>query len=146
MVQLVGKGSPEIKGNTLRTYLFLLKEGASELRDVQKSLGFSTPSLASYHLGKLVDAGYACQDEHGRYIIVWDATKELLEGYIRIGTMVIPQLFFFSILFTIVISFFAVMSFFFSSYVPLLAAASLALVAAFWYETSIVWKKLTSWR
>jgi hypothetical protein len=146
MVHPVDTGSPEIKGNTLRTYLFLLKEGASELRDVQKSLGFSTPSLASYHLGKLVDAGYACQDEHGRYIIVWDATKELLEGYIRIGTMVIPQLFFFSILFTIVISFFATMSFFASGYVPFLAAASLALVVAFWYETGIVWRKLISWK
>jgi hypothetical protein len=142
----VGKGGSEIKGNTLRTYLFLLRSGSSELRDVQRSLGFSTPSLASYHLGKLVEAGYATQDAYGNYMIVWDATKELLEGYVRIGTVVFPQLFFFSILFTLVIGFLAIMAIFTSAYVPLLAAASVALVGAFWYETMKVWRRLTSWK
>jgi len=142
----VGKGSSEIRGNTLRTYLYLLRSGSSELRDVQRSLGFSTPSLASYHLGKLVEAGYVTQDSHGTYMIVWDATKELLEGYVRIGTVVFPQLFFFSILFTLVIGFLAAMAIFTSSYVPLLAGASLALVGAFWYETVKVWRRLTSWK
>jgi hypothetical protein len=141
-----GKSPVEIKGNTLRTYLYLLKTGSSDLRDVQRSLGFSTPSLASYHLGKLVDAGYASQDEHGRYMIVWDATKDLLDGYIRIGSVVFPQLFFFSVLFSAVIGFLAVMSLLFPAYVPLLAIASVCLVGAFWYETVKVWRKLTSWK
>ncbi len=136
----------EIKGNTLRVYLFLLNSGSSELREVQRSLGFSTPSLASYHLGKLVEAGYVSQDEHGRYAAVKDATKELLEGYVKVGTVVVPQLFFFSILFTAVIGFLVVMSVFYSAYVPLLGLASLALVAAFWYETVRVWRRMTSWK
>ena len=140
------KATPEIKGNTLRTYLFLLHSGTSELRDVQRALDFSTPSLASYHLGKLVEAGYVSQDEHGRYMIVWDATKELLEGYVRVGTAVFPRLFFFSILFTVIIGFLAAMSLFSPAYVPLLAAGSVAMIGAFWYETVKVWKKLTSWR
>ena len=146
MARPAGKGGAEIKGNTLRTYLFLLRSGSSELRDVQRSLGFSTPSLASYHLGKLMEAGYATQDTYGNYMIVWDATKELLEGYVRIGTVVFPQLFFFSILFTLVIGFLAFMAIFTSAYVPLLAAASVALVGAFWYETMKVWRRLTSWK
>jgi hypothetical protein len=78
-------------------------------------------------------------------MVVWDATKELLEGYIRIGTIVFPQLFFFSILFTVVIGFLVAMSFLDSAYVPLLAVASLSLVGAFWYETARVWMRLTSW-
>jgi DNA-binding transcriptional ArsR family regulator len=141
-----GSGSREIKGNTLRVYLYLLQSGATELRDVQRSLGFSTPSLASYHLGKLVDAGYVSQDDQGRYSVTKDATKELLEGYVRVGTVVFPQLFFFSVLFTLVIGFLAAMSLLTSAYVPLLAVASLVLVGAFWYETARVWKKLTSWK
>jgi hypothetical protein len=140
------KTPPEIKGNTLRTYLYLLKSGTSELRDVQRALGFSTPSLASYHLGKLVEGGYVTQDERGRYMIVWDATKELLEGYVRIGTVVFPQLFFFSILFTAVIGFLGAMSLFASAYVPLLVAGSAVMLVAFWYETVKVWRKLTSWK
>ena len=130
----------------MRTYLFLLREGTSELREVQHSLGFSTPSLASYHLGKLVEAGYATQDQNGRYTIVWDATKELLDGYVRVGTVVFPQLFFFSVLFTAVIGFLIAMSLLYSAYVPLLAIASAALVGAFWYETARVWRKFTSWK
>ena len=140
------KETSEIKGNTLRVYLYLLKTGTSELRDVQRSLELSTPSLASYHLGKLVEGGYVSRDERGHYIVVWDSTKELLEGYIRIGTVVFPQLFFFSVLFTAVIGFLAAESLFVSYYVPLLAAASVALVGAFWYETIKVWKKLTTWK
>jgi hypothetical protein len=140
------KAPPEIKGNTLRTYLYVLKSGSSELRDVQRALGFSTPSLASYHLGKLVEAGYISQDDRGRYMIVWDATKELLEGYVRIGTVVFPQLFFFSVLFTAVIGFLAVMSLLVSAYVPLLAVGSAVMIGAYWYETIKVWRKLTSWK
>jgi DNA-binding transcriptional ArsR family regulator len=137
---------PEVKGNTLRVYLFLLRSGTSELREVQRSLGFSTPSLASYHLGKLVEAGYVTQDEHGRYMVIWDATKDLLEGYIRIGTVVFPRLFFFSVLFTPVIAFMTVMTYLDTAYFPFLATSSIALVGAFWYETVKVWKKMTSWK
>ncbi|MDA4124086.1 MAG: winged helix-turn-helix domain-containing protein [Thaumarchaeota archaeon] len=145
MGQPAGKTTREVKGNTLRVYLYLLHTGNSELRDVQKSLGFSTPSLASYHLGKLVEAGYVSQDEKGKYGVVKDSTNEILEGYVRIGAVVFPQLFFFSVLFTGVIGFLAFASFYSSSYVPLLAGASVALVAAFWYETVKVWRRLTSW-
>jgi len=140
------KDLPEIKGNTLRVYLYLLRSGTSELREVQRSLSFSTPSLASYHLGKLVEGGYVTQDEHGRYMVIWDATKDLLEGYIRIGTVVFPRLFFFSVLFTPVTAFLIIMTFLNPSFLPLLAACSVALVAAFWYETMKVWKKMTSWK
>ncbi len=136
----------EIKGNTLRVYLYLLNSGASELRDVQRALGLTTPSLASYHLGKLVDGGYVAQDAHGRYSVVQDATREILEGYVSIGTVVFPRLFFFAVLFTAVIGFLAVMSLLTASYVPLMVAASLALLGAFWYETVKVWRRLTSWR
>ncbi len=146
MAQPARKETSEIKGNTLRVYLYLLQSGASELRDVQRSLGFSTPSLASYHLGKLVEAGYVAQNERGQYTVVKDSTKEILEGYVRVGTVVFPQLFFFSVLFTAVIGFLAFMSLSVSSYVPLLVTASIALVGAFWYETIKVWRRLTTWK
>lgn len=144
--QRLVRPTPEIKGNTLRAYLYLLRSGTSELREVQRALDLSTPSLASYHLGKLVEAGYVSQDDRGRYMIVWDATKELLEGYVRVGTVVFPRLFFFSIFFTAVIGFFAAMALFQAAYVPLLAAGSAVMIGVFWYETVKIWKKLTSWK
>ena len=136
----------EIRGNALRVYVHLLKHGPSELRDIQRSLGLSTPSLASYHLGRLTRAGYVSQDQYGKYQVTSKPPADILAGYSKVGTAIIPQLFFFSVLFTAVIGFFAVMSFYNGAYVPLLAGGSAVMVAAFWFETTRVWKKLTSWR
>jgi hypothetical protein len=146
MVQRGPRKAPDITGNTLRVYLCVLQSGPSELRDIQKSLEFSTPSLASYHLGKLIEAGYVSQNDHGQYLVTKDSTRELLEGYVNVGAFVVPQLFFFSILFTGVIGFLAYMALSLSSYVFLLAVASIALVAVLWYETAKVWKRLATWK
>ncbi|MDE1858106.1 MAG: hypothetical protein KGI26_03450 [Thaumarchaeota archaeon] len=139
------KGPADIRGNTLRVYVYLLRSGASELRDVQRALGFSTPSLASYHLGRLVEAGYATQDEHGRYLVVQGATNAILDGYTKLGGVVVPQLLFFAIMFSVVIGFFAYMSLMYAAYVPLLVGAAAVMVLVFWYETARVWRRLASW-
>src|SRR5712692_3779289 len=94
-----GRRGRGLKGNTLRVYLHLLRHGPCELRDVQRSLEFSTPSLASYHLNRLIQAGYAAQNENGQYYSVKDASGEILEGYMRIGAVLVPQLSFFAVLF-----------------------------------------------
>ncbi len=136
----------ELKGNTLRVYLHLLRQGPCELRDVQRSLGFSTPSLASYHLGRLIETGYAAQNETGRYYSVKDASAEILEGYTRIGAILVPQLSFFAVLFTPLIVFFGLESLTNPNYVALLVLASLGLVVVVWYETVRLWRRLTSWK
>jgi hypothetical protein len=51
----------EIRGITLKVYLYLLKHGSPELREVQRGIYLSSASLASYHLGKLSEAGFAKQ-------------------------------------------------------------------------------------
>ncbi len=133
----------EIRGNTLKIYLFLLKHGPSELRDIQRGLDLSSASLASYHLGKLVEAGYAKQDEYGRYSAVKEASDKILEGYSKIGPAMVPQLFFFSLLFTILAVVFsvAILAGFLS--VPYLIGVSFAMLVVFWVETIRLWRKLT---
>ncbi len=140
------EAGPELRGNTLRVYLYILQHGPCELKDVQGGLGFSTASLASYHLGRLIDRGYASQDTYGRYLAAKDATGQILEGYVKVGTVVVPRLLFVSVLFTILVSYFSVMTYRSASYVPLLVASSVALVAVVWYETTRVWRRLASWR
>ncbi len=140
------EAGPELRGNTLRVYLYILQHGPCELKDVQGGLGFSTASLASYHLGRLIDRGYASQDTYGRYLAAKDATGQILEGYVKVGTVVVPQLLFVSVLFTILVSYFSVMTYRSASYIPLLVASSVALVAVVWYETTRVWRRLASWR
>jgi hypothetical protein len=137
---------PDVKGNTLRVYLYLLEHNPADLRDVQRSLGLSTPSLASYHLGKLVEAGYATQNEHGQYLAVADSRNAILEGYTKLGATVIPQLAFFAMLFTALVGYFALMSLNHPSFVPLLVASSVAMVVVLWYETLRVWRRLATWK
>jgi hypothetical protein len=135
-----------IKGNTLRVYLYLMRSGESELRDVQKALGLTTPSLASYHLGKLIGEGYVQQNAYGKYRVVKDFTQEILQGYVKLGTRVVPQLFFTAILFSFVVGFFALMSLYFAEYVPFLVGGSFLLIAVLWYEAIRVWRRLASWK
>ncbi len=52
------KLAAELKGNTLRVYLYVLKSaGNVGVREVQRALGFSSPTLAVYHLDKLAELG-----------------------------------------------------------------------------------------
>jgi hypothetical protein len=45
------KKSMELSGNTLSVYLYLLRERANSCgREVQRSMNFSSPSTANYHL------------------------------------------------------------------------------------------------
>ncbi|MHB8568359.1 MAG: helix-turn-helix domain-containing protein [Nitrososphaerales archaeon] len=141
----IGSKTPEIRGNTLRVYLYTLKHSPCELRDIQHALNFSTPSLASYHLSRLMRAGYVNQDESGRYLAVKDVSGEILEGYTRIGTNIVPQLFFLSLLFSLLVGFFSFEALDRNSYVPYLALAAIGTVALLWFETFRLWKKLVTW-
>jgi len=132
----------EIKGNTLRVYVYLLRHGPSELRDVQREVGLSTASLASYHLGKLVNAGYAKQDELGRYVVTGEASGEILAGYSKIGVAIVPQLFFFTLLFTILTAFFSYEVLSGAGFTVYLVAVSFAMVAVLWLQTVRLWRRL----
>jgi hypothetical protein len=134
--------SQEVRGNALKVYLYLLRHGPSELRDVQHGVGLSSASLASYHLGKLLEAGFVIQDEHGRYSAVKEASDRVLDGYSRMGPTIVPQLFFFALLFTILVAFFSFETLYTSGFTVYLVAVCAAMVLVFWYETVRLWRRL----
>ncbi len=133
----------EVRGNALKIYLYLLRHGPSELRDIQHEVGLSSASLASYHLGKLSDAGFVTQDEHGRYLAVKEASDKVLEGYARMGPAIVPQLFFFALLFTILVAFFSFEALYASGFTVYLVAVCAVMVLVFWYETVRLWRRLS---
>jgi len=132
----------EITGNSLRIYLHLVSHGPSELREVQRGLGLSTPSLASYHLSRLIESGYVNQDSEGRYVPIKEASMDILQEYSKVGTALVPNLLFFSFLFTILVPFFSYMVLYSSGFTIYLVATSIAMVALLWYETLRLWRKL----
>ncbi len=82
-----------LKGTTLEVYRFLLKSPKPVgIREVQRALNLSSPSVATYHLSKLEDASLI-KRENGYYVI----NKVLLENNIRIRRFLIPRYFFYAV-------------------------------------------------
>jgi len=82
-------------GKTLQVYLHLIKTGTDEsygVREIQRALGFKSPSIALYHLEKLRELGLLTKDERGNYRIVKEINVGLLKLYIKIGGLRLPRL------------------------------------------------------
>ncbi|MCW4015719.1 MAG: winged helix-turn-helix domain-containing protein [Candidatus Bathyarchaeota archaeon] len=76
-----------LKGNTLEIYRFLVKNNKPVgIREVQRALNLSSPSVVAYHFSKLEEAGLVKQ-EQGDYVV----SKVILDYNIRISRFIIPR-------------------------------------------------------
>jgi len=90
--------SDVLKGTALDIYrLLLTSRRPLGIREIQRALNLSSPSVAQYHLLKLENAGLL-KREAGNYVI----NKVVLENYIKISRFLIPRYLFYSV-FTAVI-------------------------------------------
>lgn len=138
----VAPAPPAIKGNTLRAYLYIVKNGPCEFKDVQRELGLSTSSLASYHLSKLVENTYVAQDEYGRYFSTKDRSTQLLEGYLRINKSLVPQLFLLAVIFSVLVAYFSISITTEPGDQYYLIATAVSAVIVLWFEAVRFWKRL----
>lgn len=81
-----------LKGTTWKVYKYILENGPTGIREVQKSLKLSTPSLALYHLNKLEQAGIVKKSKEG-YV----ADQIFLRNRIKVRKLLIPRHFFYSL-------------------------------------------------
>ncbi len=82
-----------IYGKTLDVYLCILTaEGAIGVRDIWRALGFSSPSLAQYHVNKLLDLKLIETDFEGKYKINDQESIEALRSFLLLRGMLIPRL------------------------------------------------------
>lgn len=82
-----------IYGKTLDVYLCILTaEGAIGVRDIWRALGFSSPSLAQYHVNKLLDLKLIETDFEGKYRINDQESIEALRSFLLLRGMLIPRL------------------------------------------------------
>jgi len=81
-----------LKGKTLQVYWYLLTHGTAGVREIQKSLDFSSPGLVSYQLNKLINAGIISKhEESDKYFIKEEVKSGILGFYIRIGYRMVPR-------------------------------------------------------
>ena len=92
----------ELKGKTLLVYWHLLKSSGSKVgvREVQRKLGFSSPSVAVYHLDKLMSLGLVEKTVTGEYVLISEVKTGLLRFFTRLGRFLVPRYLFYSVWFT----------------------------------------------
>lgn len=82
-----------LRGTTLEVYRFLLKNNKRiGVREIQRTLRLSTPSLAAYHLSKLEETGLV-RKERGEFIV----NRVILDECIRFRRFLIPRYLFYSV-------------------------------------------------
>ena len=91
-----------LKGKTLLVYWYMLRQPdfKAGVREIQRSLGFSSPSIAVHHLNKLMDLGLAKKTKTGEYVLVQEVKVGILRFFARIGRFLIPRYLFYSVFFT----------------------------------------------
>ncbi|TLX95557.1 MAG: winged helix-turn-helix transcriptional regulator [Thaumarchaeota archaeon] len=136
----------QLKGNTLRVYVYALKKRRVGVREVQRALRLSNPSLAQYHLNKLRELGLL-REEGGDYEVASEVKVDLMRDFLRVGTMIVPRFVFYAVFFSVFAVYFAIIAYQLYVYVPIVIwfTAILGLAAMiFWYEAQRAWRSAPS--
>jgi len=130
----------ELRGKTLQVYLYLLRYGkAAGVREIQKELGFSSPSVAFHHLDKLVGLGVVEKDEYERYVLAKKVDSGILHSFVSVGGLTLPRLGFYAAFFTTLAVAYVLIDWNELDVYALIGTVGGA--AAFWYEAWRVWRR-----
>lgn len=84
-----------LKGKTLKVYQYIVKsKEPARVREIQRNLKFSSPSLVIYHIEKLKEEDLIKEEALG-----YTPNKIVLKNLIRIRNALIPHLFFYTLFF-----------------------------------------------
>jgi len=90
----MSSGEPEdvLRGLTLKVYHYVLRSGHEVgIREVQRALKLSSPTLAVYHLEKLEQAGFLKKGAMG-----YTVDKIYVRNLVRLRNLLIPKYFFYA--------------------------------------------------
>jgi predicted DNA-binding transcriptional regulator len=144
--QTQGVVDAELKGNTLRVYVYALKKRKVGVREVQRALMMSNPSLAQYHLNKLKDLGLV-SETNGEYSIMNEVKVDVMRNFLRLGTLIVPRFIFYAVFFTVFAVYLSFVAIPYFRYVPILewfCGILIASAAVYWYEAQRAWRSAPS--
>ncbi|NWG09826.1 MAG: hypothetical protein HXX80_05955 [Nitrososphaerales archaeon] len=130
----------ELKGKSLRVYWYMLKQGNPVgIREVQRALGFSSPSIANHHLEKLMSLGLIEKDDYGRYLLKEYVNVGALQSFTKIGKFLLPRYSFYASFFTTLLIVYICQ---YARSLNVFALSSMLIATIiFWYETMRVWRR-----
>jgi hypothetical protein len=99
-----------LRGKTLRIYYRMVQSGRSwTARELQREMGWSSPSLSLYHLEKLKNVGLVAVDSDGMYKVSRTVRVGILRYFVPIGGQLAPRFLCYTVFFAsiLVLSFLA---------------------------------------
>lgn len=134
----------QLKGKTLLVYWFILKSPKSSVgvREVQRALGFSSPSVAAHHLDKMVSLGLVKKSPTGEYILKREVKVGVLRLFSRIGHFMVPRFLFYSTWFSTMLIVYVIL-YGHSGSIHNIIALIFGILSCLilWYETIKLWKE-----
>jgi hypothetical protein len=125
-------------------YTYLFKVERSGIRETQRNLGFKSPSLAQYHLDKLVELGLLTKDiQNGDYVLASQVKIEALAQFLKLGTVLVPRFILYSVMITVLFSYFVVVSHQFAFSPATIWAYIFGVIGLVitWLETARAWRR-----
>ena len=134
----------ELKGKTLLVYWYMLRTPTSDVgvREIQRALRFSSPSIAAHHLEKLMALGLVDKKGTGEYYLTQEIKIGLLKFFTRLGRYMIPRYLFYSVFFSTMLIVYVVL---YGRTGSLHNIAALVFGSAatiiLWFETIRIWRE-----
>jgi DNA-binding transcriptional ArsR family regulator len=131
-----------LRGKAWKVYWFLLKNGRPvSVREVQRALHFSSPSVANHHLEQLRELGLVQKEEiGGHYVLVSDVKIGVLRHYVQLGKLLFPRFFFYAVFSTVFyVAYLALLMQGFTRENLFIISFGAIVCAIFWYEAYRVW-------
>ncbi len=134
----------ELKGKTLLVYIYLLrsKRPSIGVREVQRALRFSSPSVAAYHLNKLEEFGLV-EGVRGEYRLVREVKVGVLRHFVTLGGLMLPRYLFYAVLMTsMLLTYIAQFPLTLSRYSVAALMMGVVPTIILWYETLRTWRQM----
>ena len=132
----------ELRGKAWKVYWLLLKNNrAMGIREVQRMLHFSSPSIAKHHLEQLCELGLVKkQDIGGYYSLVSKVKIGVLRHFVKLGKLIFPRYLFYAIFSTTAyITYLLILMQGFTRENVFIILFGAIVSAIFWYESIRVW-------
>ena len=134
-----------LKGNVLKAYMYILLKRRNEpvgVRELQRELKFSSPTLAKYHLERLSELGLVEQKEDGTYSLLKEVKVDVVRPFLAVGSLLIPRLFAYAVMISILFAYLVIVAIP-SGNPPLIEYFAIvtggAGLASLWYESLRSW-------
>ena len=131
-----------LRGKAWKVYWLLLKSGhPMSVREVQRALHFSSPSVANHHLEQLHELGLVeKQDIGGHYLLVSHVKIGVLRHFIKLGKLLFPRYFFYAVFSTsLLIAYLLFLMQGFTRENLFILSFGTIVSVIFWYEAARVW-------